>query len=418
MLQKLQNNDSILRNIRQFHTNLSLAGEPPNALLTVSDELLSYVLSLLREERPILPGAEVDEWSELLAHLKCHGILPLLYWKIGHIPPELHPPETICTRMREIYLASHVRHLNMERQVKAVLHTFEKEQLSVLVYKGPALARTVYPSYAARPFNDIDLLVKPEHYLKARDVLMQMGYQPQFKRFEKFQELFNSESFVYQKDRIKLFEVDLHWDVFQYHGLKRNNDAVDFFRNKTDIKTPMLDFQTLSKVDALTQAAFHLILHHKEGRRLIWISDIALIARDLFYPDDWTMLQKKVFKFKMHIAMENALTLAQMWNGLQVPEEYRKFSKWMPSNEAERAEIIYAMDKQGPDIRLKGYLDSIRSAPKKIPYLLKFLFPDRHFMRMNYPFSRNWLLPWSYLRRWWHWFGKLVQYMFYKLSNK
>jgi Uncharacterised nucleotidyltransferase len=414
MLQKLQNNDLILRDIRRVHTDLSLAGEPPNALLSISDELLCYVLSLLREEQPILPDATLDEWSELLAHLQCHHVIPLLYWKIGHLPTELRPPEDICARMREIYLASHVRYLNMERQIREIFDAFKREKISVLVYKGPALASTIHPAYATRPFNDIDLLVKPEEYLKAQEILLQMGYQCQFKRFEMFQELFNSESFVHQNDTIKSFEVDLHWDIFQYHGLKRDNDVSEFFRNKTDIDTPMLEFKTLSRVDALIQAAFHLILHHKEGRRLIWISDIALLARALVYPEDWTVLKKRVTKFKMHLAMENALTLAHMWNGLCVPEEYRSFSKRMPSNRSEQSEIIYAMNKKGPDIRLSGYLDSIRSAPNKIPYLLNFLFPDPDFMRINYPPSRSWLLPWSYVRRWWHWFRKLVQYMFHR----
>jgi len=308
--------------------------------------------------------------------------------------------------------------MGMERQLKEVLNAFNKENIPVRVYKGPALACTIYPDSATRPFGDMDLLVKPEQYLKAKDVLMQMGYQSQFKRFEQFRELFNSESFVYQKDTTPSFEVDLHWDVFQYHGLKREHDVNTLFQNKTDVETPMLNFQTLSRVDALIQAAFHLILHHKEGRRLIWISDIAFLARNLVYPNDWTVLQKKVARFNMHLAMENALKLAKLWAGLRVPEEYRRFSKWVQSKETQEAEIIYAMNKQGTDIRLKGYLSAVRSVPRKIPYLLNFLFPDPHFMEMNYPPSRSWLLPWSYVRRWWHWFGKLAQYLYHRWQRR
>ena len=417
MLQKLQQNELILKDIHQFHTDLNLAGEPPNALLLLSDELLSYVLSLLREERPILPQATVDEWSELLTHLQCHWIIPLLYWKIGHLPPELRPPEVICSRMREVFLSSHACYLRMESQLHKVLDAFSKDKISVIVYKGPALAWTVYPASAARPFGDIDLLVKPEQYLKARGVLLQIGYQSQFNRFETFQELFNSESFVHQKDVTKSLEVDLHWDIFQYHGLRRDNDIEAFFQRKIAVETPMLTFQTLSSVDALIQAAFHLILHHKDGRRLIWISDIAFLAQHLVDPDDWVLLQKRVSMFKMHLAMENALKLAQIWNGLSVPKKYRDFTKWLSSDEEEKAEIIYAMNKQGPDIRLKGYLATIRSVPRKFPYLLKFFFPDPHFIRMNYPPSRNWLLPFSYVRRWWHWIVKFLYYLFHRLCQ-
>ena len=219
MLQKLQKNDLILEDIRQFHSELNLAGTPRNGLLLVSEELLSYLLSLLRGEQPILPQATVDEWSELLRNLRCHWIIPFLYWKIGHFPPELRPPEVIYTRMREIFLASHVRYLSMERQLREVMDAFNRRRIDALLIKGPALAWTVYPDPATRPFSDIDLLVRPDQYSKIKETLSQLGYRSQTNRFDLFRELFNAETFVHTADAMKYFEVDVHWSLFHYHGL-------------------------------------------------------------------------------------------------------------------------------------------------------------------------------------------------------
>ena len=45
------------------------------------------------------------------------------------------------------------------------------------------------------------------------------------------------------------------------------------------VETPTLKFETLDKVNALIYAAFHLILHHPESLRLIWIGDIAFLSQ-------------------------------------------------------------------------------------------------------------------------------------------
>ena len=163
--------------------------------------------------------------------------------------------------------------------------------------------------------------------------------------------------------------------MFQYHGIKRNNDVGEFFCRAKTVETPELTFQTLDPVDALIYAAFHLILHHPEALRLTWISDIAFLARNLVEPDQWENLQKRASAFKLRLAMQKALKLAQMWNGLEIPERYRDFTKWPSIDRAEKEEFTYVTNKHGPDIRLKGYLASLRSSPEKENYLLKIAIP-------------------------------------------
>ena len=180
----MPNTNSLLNEIRQFHNELSLAGSPNKSLLNLSNQVLSYLVSILRQEKPIfLPRISDEEWSDLLSCLSHHGIVPLLYFNVAQFPTELRPPEKIVARMRKVFLLSHARYARMARQLQEILGAFNEENIDVLVIRGPALASTVYPDPATRPWTDIDLLVKPNQYLKSRRVLNQLGYRSQIKRF-------------------------------------------------------------------------------------------------------------------------------------------------------------------------------------------------------------------------------------------
>jgi hypothetical protein len=107
MLKKSTENSMLLEEIRNIHTERKLCGRPKNALFSISEDLLLYILSLLRDETPVLPDASIFEWNEMFSEMGPHWIIPLLYWKIGHLPPKFHPPKDITTQMRQIFLWRH-----------------------------------------------------------------------------------------------------------------------------------------------------------------------------------------------------------------------------------------------------------------------------------------------------------------------
>ena len=125
----------LLEEIRNIHIERKLCGKTENALLSVSDGLLLYILSLLRDEAPVLPDASISEWNEMLSALRAHWIIPLLYWEIGHLPHKLRPPKDITTQMRQSFLWSRARCFQMERQLRVIIEAFNEDGISVLVLK-------------------------------------------------------------------------------------------------------------------------------------------------------------------------------------------------------------------------------------------------------------------------------------------
>ncbi|KPK14351.1 MAG: hypothetical protein AMK69_28955, partial [Nitrospira bacterium SG8_3] len=131
--------------MRGIHPSMKLCGTSDKYLFDLSEELLIYARSVMQDESPLAPAASPDEWSGLLNFLQANWIIPFFYRKIGSLPQECRPPETITDEMRQAFLVSCVRSLHMERQLQEIIEAFREQGVRVLVLRGPALAFSVYP---------------------------------------------------------------------------------------------------------------------------------------------------------------------------------------------------------------------------------------------------------------------------------
>ena len=86
---------SILAEIEKLPSHLELSRTPAISLFDISEDLLIYLLSVLRGEEPLLPEASMEQWFSLLHVLKSHWIIPFLYGQISNLSEELRPPGPI-----------------------------------------------------------------------------------------------------------------------------------------------------------------------------------------------------------------------------------------------------------------------------------------------------------------------------------
>ncbi len=397
--------------IQSIDPGLKLCGVPGNSLLEVSDELLTYLLSILGSVSPMTPKASIDQWSDLLSVLKLHWILPLLYWQIGSLPQEIRPPEPITDHMRMAFLESRVRSIRMERQLGEILDAFQGEGVRTLVLRGPALGWSVYPNPALRPGSDLDLLVLPEQIIQARAILEHLGYKCLSKRFEVAKDFFREEDFIHQKNPSNNLMVELHWVHWELNPFFRSDRDIgieDLFLRAWKVESSSLTFATLHPVDALIHAAIHLVMIHNRDMRLIWIYDIALLARHLRIPEDWEVLQERSVAWSARLAVESSLKMAQVLTGLSLPDGFSDFSSWPRPTEEELATWSHAMRHHWVSVLLKRYLSRPSGVTEMLRSLFCLLFPNPDIVRYCYPPCRDWLLPLSYVRRWHRWFMELI----------
>jgi hypothetical protein len=405
-------NPAALRQAMQdIQADLKLSGNPSNGLLRVADDVLSYISSLLSNASPVPPELSLDEWSDILSTLKSHWMIPLLYQQMGTLPKECLPPDAVTDQMRMAFLESRVCCLNMERQLGEILDAFQEEGIRLLVVRGPALAWSLYPDPAMRPSSDLDLLVLPEQMLQARATLERLHYKCLGKRFEFARDFFREEAFVHQENPRDNLVVDLHWLHWELHPFFRDNCGVgiqDLFHRALRVSSSGLTFETLHPVDALIHAAIHLALIHGRAIRLLWVYDIALLARQLQVPYDWQVLIERSVAWRGRLALEHCLRMAHVWFGLRLPDEFNDFSTWPRPTEDERGVWADVTKHHWIIVLLKRYISGPSGFLKAIRSLFRLLFPDPKIVRYCYPPSRDWLIPLSYVRRWHRWFLELV----------
>lgn len=399
---------TLLKDIKNIHREFTLCGKPRNSLLTVPDDLLSYILCLLRNEFPTMPKASIEQWISLIDILNQNRIIPFLYSRIGVLPEKLRPPKYITNIMREYFLVSRVRNIKMDKQLERLLLAFKQEQIKVLVMKGPAIAWSVYPDPAMRPYDDIDLLVLPKQFVKARKIMEMLGYRCEAKIFEIFKDVQSEEYFHYQDKSIGKLKVEIHWDLHCFYGAKQNIALDDLFHNAITVDTSSFCFETFNPVDTLLHMVAHTGFSHTKDIRLSWISDIAQILTRLEVPQDWISLQARSVEWGIRLLLERLIKMAEAWNGIKVPDRFADFSSWPKPLLNELAVWPHITQKHESTIsmlkiRLPGNLDLF----EKMRLLFHLIFPPSDYILIEFPCRYKWQIPRSYIQYWLKWLAKI-----------
>ncbi len=95
-----------------------------------------------------------------------------------HRAGRLDLPADLAGRLLGASAAATAASMLLERRLVELDDAFRAEGVRFLVFKGVALARTIYPRSAWRPYGDLDLLIHREDYGPAERALGRMGLRP------------------------------------------------------------------------------------------------------------------------------------------------------------------------------------------------------------------------------------------------
>jgi hypothetical protein len=293
-------------------------------------------------------------------------------------------------------------------QLAEILNIFRRTHIKIWVLKGAALAWSLYPDPALRPSGDLDLLVLPDDIAQARRLLESLGYKCLGNRFEINREFYREEQFIHPKKARANCLVDLHWNLHHPFGEAQYCGIEKLLLHSWKIESSGLAFETLNPIDALIHAAVHATMIHGRDTKLIWIYDIALLAQNLRVPVDWLTLKERSMAWGARMAVEHALKLAGIWFGLQIPNQFNDFSCWPHPTQNELAAWSHAVNHDWLTILFKRFICNSPMSLKKAISLFQLFFPHPEIMRYFYPPSRDWLLPFSYIKRWHRWFRDIM----------
>jgi hypothetical protein len=143
-----------------------------------------------------------------------HRLTPLVCDSLQQVSAKVfEQPDAQALRRRTRLIAQ--RNLQMTSEMLSLVKVLESRGIPAVPLKGPVLAMAAFRSLSSREFGDIDLLVSPKDLNRACDVLLSLGYQPQFQLTARQRAAYirSQHAFTYHRSRDSM-TVELHWRLY------------------------------------------------------------------------------------------------------------------------------------------------------------------------------------------------------------
>jgi hypothetical protein len=217
----------------------------------------------------------VLDWSEFLRLAEEHGVLPLVARSLTEhargcsveIPPEIEPS------LRSAYNANLRRSLWFAAELARIMAHFEGRRLRVVPYKGPVLAQSAHGDLGLRSFSDLDFLISPADFERAKQALAEIGYRPSADITPAVERLWLRIGYERSFDGAPGKNmVELQWALLpRFYGVDLPVDSLIARAGRTVVGGR--EVPGLSPEDSLLVSCLHAAKHL--WARLIWLSDIA-----------------------------------------------------------------------------------------------------------------------------------------------
>jgi hypothetical protein len=363
-----------------------------------SDSPGALICAALRGEEAAWPEKSAPDFATaLLERARYHGVAALLHER----PLGMRGwPATVREILRRDAFAAGMWEMRDQAVLRSVLDALAKIGVRPIIFKGAALAYSLYPNPVLRSRGDADLLILARDRVKAADALESLGFvrghaiPGDFVGYQGSYRLNATDGSVHS--------IDLHWKISNLESLSRLFSYEELLNRSTKLSRLHSDAIGAGAVDALLLACMHRAGHkrtpyyvegvpHYGGDRLIWLYDIDLLARS-FTSAQWQSL--------VRVATEKGLC-ATTRDGLQRAEQC--FLGRCPE------EVRNALSKIGEPVAAYFAAGAVRQAwmdflaiggtADRLRYGRELLFPPAAYMRSKYSRANPGWLPWLYARR-------------------
>jgi hypothetical protein len=270
-----------------------------------------------RADRLRALAAKGIDWDYLFCIAHPHGLMPLLHRRLNAVCPEAIPPNA-AKRMNDYFQANTRRNLFLIAQLLDLLNILKANGISAVPYKGPVLAAFIYGDLAFRQFTDLDIFVHRRDVLRAKQLLISLGYQPQY-RLSAAQEaayLASQCELLLSLDDGKV-AVELQWQIApKYFGLSLDVDRL--WERLVPVPFAETTVCSFSPEDLLLILCIHGYKHYWD--RLDWICDVAGLVR-IHREMDWNLVMNQAVMLRAERILFLGLWLAGDLPGAVLPKE-------------------------------------------------------------------------------------------------
>jgi hypothetical protein len=120
-------------------------------------------------------------------------------------------------QLQEHFYRNLAHNLRLDAELAALLDHFQKYGIPAIPYKGPALATSIYGNLALRTFGDLDILIQKEDVQSAVELMISLGYQPDFLLDPKQMAAYVHTFYELPFAGAGRAPVGLHWEIYSDH---------------------------------------------------------------------------------------------------------------------------------------------------------------------------------------------------------
>jgi hypothetical protein len=225
-------------------------------------------------------------WERVHGQAEWHQLIPLVHHHLGSLGAGA-VPGPVRLRWQALAQAVRLRNLRLTADLLSLAELFRREGVAFAALKGPVLATTLYGDLGRRTFVDLDILVSPRDFARAREVLVARRFEPD-PAVPPSWEAWYARRFcerAFRRVRPDAL-VDLHWRLMP-PGYSFAPATDDLLRRVVSVSVGPATVPALGPEDTLFYLCLHGAKHNWDGLR--WLCDLAEHVRA--YPaTDWDRL--------------------------------------------------------------------------------------------------------------------------------
>jgi hypothetical protein len=351
------------------------------------------LLHLLRDPAgPAAANPGAADVESLLASAERHGITALLAAQLADAPPS-----PLLDRLRASTQAYAAWEMGHRSALLDALSALASDGIEPVLFKGTALAYSVYANPVLRTRSDTDLIVPMHERPRVESALFRCGFAPE-------PAVASGQTSFTRAGPGGPHGLDVHWQVSNSEVLCRLFTYREMRAEAVPLPALAPNALASSPVHALLLACMHRGTHrhnpyyvsgeaHFGGNRLIWLYDLHLLAGS-FDERDWKSFVARAETKGLLGVCGEGLALARECFASSVPDHVWA-AMARPQSREPAADYLSA----GP--RRQQWLD-FRAQPgalRKARHLRELLFPPAEYMRSRFAVERGHWLPWLYARR-------------------
>ncbi|HLI07676.1 MAG TPA: nucleotidyltransferase family protein [Ktedonobacteraceae bacterium] len=226
----------------------------------------------------------------------------------------------MAARFFALYRLEIVQNLFLESELQKVLHAFNEAGIAVILMKGPVLAHAFYPRPQLRTYHDFDMLIHPQDLSCAHDLLLALGY----KFYEEFRANVINEKRTGYNYMLKRDDSWLEVLIELHTAPHADEDATVFdvqswWAQAMPITVLGEKTLALSAEDHLLYLCWHYRFH--SFTRLLWLYDLAMLARACAHTLDWETLLRQAKQFRLKTTLYYCLSWCRDLFAVEIPAQ-------------------------------------------------------------------------------------------------